>query len=126
MAKGFLIDSNAIIDFFNNALPDNGIALLLNAVPVISIVTQIEIFSKSGLPESEVSKLKDFLSIAVIYDVDRNIALKTIDIRLIYKIKLPDAIIAATALYYDLKLITRNTSDFDIIAGLEIINPHTF
>jgi predicted nucleic acid-binding protein len=37
--------------------------------------------------------------------------------------KLPDAIIAATALVYDLTLITRNTSDFKNMEGLKVINP---
>ncbi|HAL83190.1 MAG TPA: hypothetical protein DCO83_13965 [Mucilaginibacter sp.] len=49
----------------------------------------------------------------------------TIELRKKYKIKLPDALIAATALHYRLILITRNISDFNKIAGLKIINPHT-
>ena len=40
-----------------------------------------------------------------------------------YKIKLPDAIIAATALNQDAFLVTRNVSDFQGIAGLKIENP---
>lgn len=48
----------------------------------------------------------------------------TIAIREIYKIKLPDAIITATALVYNLTLITRNISDFQNIESLKIINPH--
>jgi len=47
----------------------------------------------------------------------------TIDLRRKYKIKLPDAVIAATALYYDLILVTRNEKDFEGIKGLEIYNP---
>jgi predicted nucleic acid-binding protein len=39
------------------------------------------------------------------------------------KKKLPDAIIAATALVYDLTLLSRNSSDFSGINGLKIINP---
>jgi predicted nucleic acid-binding protein len=46
---------------------------------------------------------------------------KTIQIRREHKIKLPDAIIAATALVYDFTLITRNTADFADIC--KIINP---
>ncbi len=34
-----------------------------------------------------------------------------------------DALIAASALVENLKLVTRNTKDFDKIQGLEIINP---
>jgi predicted nucleic acid-binding protein len=46
-------------------------------------------------------------------------------IRKKHKTKLPDAIIAATALVYDLTLITRNTSDFKCIAELKTIDPHS-
>jgi predicted nucleic acid-binding protein len=38
--------------------------------------------------------------------------------------KLPDAIIAATALAYDLVLVSRNEKDFDKIPNLEYINPY--
>jgi predicted nucleic acid-binding protein len=36
---------------------------------------------------------------------------------------LPDAIIAATALVYDLTLISRNVIDFKGIQGLKVIDP---
>ncbi len=38
-------------------------------------------------------------------------------------IKLPDAVIAATALTHSLKLMTRNQADFERIAELTIVNP---
>ena len=50
---------------------------------------------------------------------------KTAELRKMYKIKLPDAIIAATALVYDLTLITRNTNDFRHIEFLQMIDPYT-
>jgi len=37
--------------------------------------------------------------------------------------KLPDAIIAATALVYDLTLVTRNVADFKNIDRLKLVNP---
>ena len=65
-----------------------------------------------------------FSEMAKIYIVDHKIALLTIELRKKYKIKLPDALIASTALFYDLILITRNISDFGKIVGLQTINPH--
>ena len=38
--------------------------------------------------------------------------------------KLPDAIIAATALAHGLPLLTRNVSDFQALAGLAVLNLH--
>jgi predicted nucleic acid-binding protein len=40
-----------------------------------------------------------------------------------YSIKLADAVIAATALVFDLTLVTRNTEDFTRIDKLKLINP---
>jgi len=39
-------------------------------------------------------------------------------------VKLPDAIIAATALVHGLPLLTRNTTDFSALPGLTLLNPH--
>ena len=41
-----------------------------------------------------------------------------------YKIKLPDAIIAPTAIAYNFELITRNTTDFKNIEELSCIDAH--
>jgi predicted nucleic acid-binding protein len=40
-----------------------------------------------------------------------------------HKIKLPDAIIAATAMAEGLTLITRNSDDFKNINSLKLLNP---
>lgn len=125
MGQGYLIDSNSLIDFFNNALPEDGVQLLINIEPRISIITQIEVFSKRGLDIGEIEKIQEFMNTATTYEVNKMVAEQAINIRLRYKVKLPDAIIAATAVCYNLALVTRNVSDFKNIAGLEIINPHT-
>ena len=39
------------------------------------------------------------------------------------KMKLGDAIIAATAVAYGIPLVTRNEDDFKYIAGLDLRNP---
>lgn len=48
---------------------------------------------------------------------------QTIALRSKYPVKLPDAVIASTALTAGLKLMTRNQTDFERIEGLVIINP---
>ncbi|MHC5830214.1 MAG: PIN domain-containing protein, partial [Nostoc sp.] len=53
----------------------------------------------------------------------REIEEQTIQLKRQYKIKLPDAIIAATALHKDAFLVTRNANDFQGIAELKIQNP---
>ncbi|WP_256565294.1 PIN domain-containing protein [Dyadobacter chenhuakuii] len=50
--------------------------------------------------------------------------MKAAEIRKLHNLKLPDAIIAATAMVYNLTLVTRNTKDFSNISGLTLINPY--
>lgn len=124
MGKEYLIDSNAIIDFCNGKLPDGGRNLLFSIEqPVISIITHIEVLGFSNIDEAEEDKLRDFVSISRILSLNTQVALKAIEIKRNIRIKLPDAVIAATALISGLELITRNISDFKDIDGLELINP---
>ena len=48
---------------------------------------------------------------------------RAIQIRKSMRIKVPDAIIAATALEMDAVLMTRNEGDFKAVEGLQIMNP---
>jgi predicted nucleic acid-binding protein len=50
---------------------------------------------------------------------------KTISLKRTLKIKLPDAVIAATAIVNNLTLISRNDEDFRKISGLKYLNPFT-
>lgn len=71
--------------------------------------------------------MEEFLGIANVLPLDDVVALQTIALRKLHKkLKLGDAIIAATALVYNLSLISRNTSDFKNIDGLKVIDPHGF
>ena len=51
---------------------------------------------------------------------------KTIDLRKKYRIKLPDAVIAATAIVFNLTLVTHNTADFKNIKGLKLVDSYLF
>lgn len=126
MEPQHLIDTNTVIDYLGRKLPDSGMAFMNNiidAVPNISIITRIEVLGFSA-PDEHYKTLTDFMDDAVILNIDTAGADKSIDIRKAHKIKLPDAIIAATALVNNLTLVTRNVSDFKNIEGLQIINPY--
>ena len=73
--------------------------------------------------DKEYNTLTDFINEAEIFELTPEIVQQTISIRKFHKIKIPDAIIAATALVHKVTLITRNTIDFVGIEGLNIVNP---
>ena len=127
MGQRYILDTNTIIDYVGNKIPQDSALImdkLVNDELNISIIVKIETLGFNG-EQSEMQKLKDFLSIAKIYYVEDLISDTTIGLRKTYrKLKLGDAIIAATALANNLTLISRNTKDFEDISGLICINPY--
>ncbi len=123
----YLIDTNAIIDYLGNKITATGMQFMntvINEVPNISVITKIEVLGFNTTID-EYQLLADFMDDANIIELSKEVADICIDLRKRYKIKLPDAIIAATALAVNSTLITRNSSDFKNIIGLNVINPHT-
>ncbi|HAB54415.1 MAG TPA: hypothetical protein DCE80_19915 [Ignavibacteriales bacterium] len=57
------------------------------------------------------------------FGLSEDVVSKAIELRKNYKLKLADAIIAATALAHTLTLVTRNTNDFKKIKKLNLLNP---
>ena len=123
MGQGYLIDSNVIIDYFNGLLPETGRKFLDEISPAISVITQVEIFGSKNISADEYFKLQGFVEVALIYPVDQSIASIAINLKKKHSIKLADSLIAATAIHYNLTLITRNISDFKI-EELEVIDSH--
>jgi predicted nucleic acid-binding protein len=123
MGKRYLIDTNIVIDFSENRLPLNAklfVAEVIDNEPNISIINKIELLGFSTVtPE-----IIEFTDSTNIINLTEDVANQTINLRKKRKIKLPDAIIAATALVHNLTLISRNSKDFDEIDGLEFINPY--
>lgn len=97
--------------------------LINEALPVISAITEIELLSWKSATEKDVEVLQNSIDDVLVIELEQPIKYKTADIPRKYKIKLPDAIIAATALIYELNLVSRNISDFKNIDGLQLINP---
>ncbi len=124
MGPEFLIDTNVVIAFIDGVLPPVGDEFVAGIMPVISVITQIELFSSPLISAVEHSRLKQFVGAAEVYRIlDNNIVEAAIGFRLVKKIKTPDAIIAATALANGLTLLTRNTTDFKSLPGLQLLNP---
>lgn len=122
----YLIDTNAVIDYLGKKLPSAGMDFMdriVDAVPNVSVITKIEVLGFNA-PDQHYQLLANFMDDATILDLTSTIVDISIDIRKKHKTKLPDAIIAATALVYGLVLISRNISDFKNIQGLQVVDPH--
>lgn len=123
----YLIDTNVAIEYIGEALPEKVLALLDGAIDgqfYISVINKIELLGFAGITENEELKFLELINAADVLGLDEDIVNSTIEIRKAYKTKLPDAIIAATALVNKLTIITRNTKDFNKIEGLEVLNPY--
>lgn len=88
----------------------------------ISVITYMEILGYPFSNPKEEKFIKELLSFFRTLYVDQHVADITIDIRKKKRIKLPDAIIAATAISESLQLVTRNVDDFSKI-DVRISNP---
>jgi predicted nucleic acid-binding protein len=127
MGKRYLIDSNVIIDYTSLRLPEKGSDFVENLFDtdfLISVATKIEVLGFNDVPHKLLA-MEDFVNSATTLSLDDAVTNQTIRLRREYKkLKLGDAIIAATALVYDLVIISRNVSDFKNIIGLQVIDPH--
>lgn len=125
MGKGYLIDTNVIIGYLDGKIENKGMSFLhpiIDRILNISVINKIEIL-RFNSPDNDYKTLVEFINSSYVFSLNENIIEKTISICRANKIKLPDAIIAATALVNNFTLITRNTSDFKKIADLDFLNP---
>lgn len=125
VASRYLIDSNVVADFVRGRFAEKGHAFLLQLFQTdltISIINKIELLTFRNTPEDEVIAIKRILGLAQVIQLDEPIVEEAIRLRSIHNSKLPDAIIAATALVNSLKLITGNVRDFSRIKGLSVFN----
>lgn len=127
MGTQYLIDSNAVIEFLGGALPASASQGLQQIVELqahhLSVINQIELLGFNA-PVEEMKTLEAFIASALLHPLSDAVVQQTIDLRKNHKIKLPDAVIAATALVHQLTLITRNTADFQKVEGLIVIHSH--
>ncbi|MEH2277971.1 MAG: type II toxin-antitoxin system VapC family toxin [Nostoc sp.] len=98
------LDTNVVLYFLGGRLVNP----LLSGQYIISVITEIELLSYPSLSLEEETQIIDFLNKITIIGIDSNIKNLTIAFRKQYKLRLPDAIIVATAKSLNATLFTND------------------
>ncbi|MBK7002037.1 MAG: type II toxin-antitoxin system VapC family toxin [Rhodoferax sp.] len=117
-----VLDSSALILFLNDALPEHAVALLQDHLQrgqaLISSIVRAEVLAWSGHTTKSLAVTMDLLDICQLIPVGKTVADEAARIRRETGLKLPDALIAATALLQPARLLTANSKDFRRVPGL--------
>ena len=96
----------------------------ISAMPChASTIARLETLGYHRLSAEDRSDLDAMFSELRMLPIDEPVIERAIQLRQLRRMSLGDALTAATALIHDLTLATRNTDDFDWIAGLKLWDP---
>ena len=113
-----LCDTNTLIHLLGN---NTDVADFLTGKQIsISVITELELYGKQNMTSSETAIIDMLVENCFVIDLLPSIKQLVKRIKQKYKIKLPDAIIAATAIYLDIPLVTFDT-DFESVENLKLI-----
>ena len=73
------------------------------------------------MTREEYAVITSFLDTCRYVHLDTSVADISADIRRIYRLKTPDSIIAASAIYTGTTLVTRNAKDFTKVKGIRVL-----
>ncbi len=113
-----LLDTNAIISHLNGS---KKLEIVLEGCTIfISSITYTELFSFAKLSVVDLQLLKAYVAELQIVHTNNFICDIAAEIRRKTKVKLPDALVAATSIYLDVPIITFDT-DFEKIDNIRIL-----
>jgi predicted nucleic acid-binding protein len=113
----FLVDTNILV-YLHEARPE--VLAFIDYSWSCAVISEMELLGTPNIYTIEKQKLQALLNDCIIFSFDNDIKKIAIKIRQTKKIKLTDAIIAATAIHYNLPLVTADTG-FKNISGLTVI-----
>lgn len=113
----YLADTNAFI-FLLARHP--ALKPVLNSEWCYSFITEIELKGKTGISQGELKKVSELLAACTKIPFTEEVNHLTITLRQQYRIKTPDAIIAATSLHRNIPLLTFDKG-FALIKSLDIV-----
>jgi predicted nucleic acid-binding protein len=125
----FLLDTNAVLDFLKGEEKITTVfqTEMKDKPRFISEITRMELLGYPDISPDEEAIIKQFLSLVEIISCDEVVVNRVIKLRRMTKrLKLPDAIIAATAIEYHLVLVSRDSVFNLSLAELQVINPNNY
>ncbi|PWC12922.1 type II toxin-antitoxin system VapC family toxin [Brenneria corticis] len=119
MAQSVLFDTNILIDYLNGIAQAKNTLEKFSHKPAISVITWMDVMvgAKKMSLEQE-TRTRQFLAQFFLLPVTDEVSERAVIIRHETKIKLPDAIIWATAQVNARTLISRNPKDFAPESGV--------
>lgn len=126
MTRQILVDTDILIDVANNiSIAINRLkAEAQNSSLVISIVTQMELIVGCR-NKTELQNLDKFLQHYQLIPINESISEKAVELvktyRLSHGLLIPDALIAATAIAFDISLLSKNQKDYHFIPELNLL-----
>lgn len=117
-----IFDTNVIIFISKNIIKVENL-ISPDIKPSISIITYIEALGYKFETTEDLLYMQQICSSCQLVNISDLIVLETINLRKKHRIKLPDAIIYATAIVENVPLLTNNTKDFIALdGGVKLIN----
>ena len=123
----WLLDSNVWIDALAGLPHGTRVLRAARQRPevwvVFSAITRIEVLGFPNLSDPEATAIRQLLNEFEEVPISKAVIDQTILIRKAARIKVPDALIAASAQLIQAMVVTRNTSDFERVSGITVVHP---
>ena len=123
--QALVFDSSTLILFLNDALPEAAVELLnvnlQSGLVFISAIVRAEVLAWPAHTDGSLSAARALLDVCHLVPVSAEVADEAARIRRETGLKLPDALIAATAVLQRATLVTANGRDFRRVPDLGLI-----
>ncbi len=113
----FLADTNTLIYLLDQ---HPSLQPVLESEWVYSFITEIELLGKLGITPEEIKEINSLLSICIKSPHTESINKPAISLKQLYSIKVPDALIAATAIEQKIPLLTFD-KDFIRVKEVDLV-----
>ena len=111
----FVLDTNVVIYLQKGDLNES----LPPAFYSISIITEMELLSYPMLSDEDINWLHRFIGAVEVIGLTKEVKELAIELRRSHRLRLPDAIVAASALVYDAVLLS-NDQQLSRVSGLKL------